>query len=216
MLKKDKNENKQDIERNINRLANKVEENKKRVEEERLNIYRKLEILEKEFNNPKEINFDRVNQFNLDDLMKDIESKETREDIRFKFQCLKKASELDAYNDRELFGLIKEYLEEIRPEIERLDETQWKLLDEKNRVEQEYNRKLNEILQQYQETNSQISKLLKVADIGYPRVGYNKQLFVPGDPTWQANPSNAVDLVDIFLKEDAAGYSFYKNSGRWR
>lgn len=193
----------------IETLAGRVLENKKRIEEQKMDIYFKIDELKKELDKPTHVKQDNLKSFSIEDIEKSTEPVESRGEISRKIAALMNAKDMNIYNDKQFINSIKEYLEGIRSEIERIDKKQWDLVKIKREVEAEYNKTINEILKSYNELEKELQIMLKVADISYPRVGFEKR-FTPGN-FWGNQIKDVTYLIDKLLNtNDGETYSRIK------
>lgn len=184
----------------IKALAENVILNKKRIEDQKMAIHLKIEELKKKLDKPTQVKSNELNSFDINDIEKSIEPEESRSEITRKIAALMDAKDMEIYNDKMLMDSIKEYLVAIRPEIEKIDKEQWNLVTAMNKAKEEYNNAMIEIATQYNEMESQIGDMLRVANISYPRQGYEKRI-TPGIQ-WMYQIQNVTELIDALLDAD--------------
>lgn len=190
----------EEIAKPIEEVAEKVISNKERVEKQRMDLLVRISELEKELQEQTNIPGATVNSFSIEDIEAATTPKFTKDEIRRMIMALRNASELPVYSDNSYMDSIYEYLEVIRPELQRIDEEQWRLIELKKNIQKEYKESMNIMWKEYRQLERKVMEILKVVDINYPTAyGFNKHV-KPG-MSWTNKINNLVDIVDNQLKE---------------
>lgn len=184
--------------KSVKELAENVLLNKERVQRQKQVILNKIGELKKDLDKPTAIKDKELNSFSIEDIESSVEPKGSKSDISKRIRALTKASELPIYSDKEYMNSIHEYLAAIKPEIQELEEGQWQLISTRKRLENELRENINNIESSYLGLESRIKELLKVADLSYPRWGYDKRV-VSDELGWWNSAESIVNLIDRLL-----------------
>lgn len=173
--------------------------NKDRVQKQKQIILDKIKELKEELNKPTVINDKKLNSFSIEDIENSVDPKGSRADISKKLRALTKASELPIYSDKEYMNSIHEYLAAIKPEIQEIEKEQWELISTRKRLENQLRENINNLENSYLGLESRLKELLKVADLSYPRWGYDKRNVVSGSLFWGNSAESVANLIDRLL-----------------
>lgn len=197
--------------KSVNELAENVLLNKERVHKQKQVILNKIGELKKDLDKPTVIKDKELNSFSIEDIENSVEPKGSKSDISKRIRALTKASQLPIYSDKEYMNSIHEYLAAIKPEIQEIEEGQWQLILTRKRLENELRENINNLESSYLGLERRIKELLKVADLSYPRFGYDKRV-VSSELGWWNSAESIVNLIDRLLGyEDGVTYGRLKD-----